>query len=69
MEEKFIVSAWYNMVRISKLKNDKKVNLSCFCGVYQGLHLFITFLCVKYFQIYMQMKAFSFSYHYITVNP
>ncbi|KAM9591041.1 protein Hook homolog 3-like isoform 5-T6 [Morphnus guianensis] len=69
MEEKFIVSAWYNMVRNFKLKNDKKVNLSCFCGVYQGLHLFIIFLCVKYFQIYMQMKAFSFSYHYITVNP
>lgn len=34
MEEKFIVSAWYNMVRISKLKNNKEVNFSCLCGVY-----------------------------------
>lgn len=53
MEEKFIVSAWYNMVRKSqtfkptnKQKNKEGININYFWVVHGILHLFTLFFFV-----------------------
>uniref|UniRef100_A0A8D0FNZ3 Calponin-homology (CH) domain-containing protein n=1 Tax=Strix occidentalis caurina TaxID=311401 RepID=A0A8D0FNZ3_STROC len=74
MEEKFIVSAWYNMVRISQtfdLKKKETINVSWFSVVYNSIYsCTFFFFFEKHFPTHRQKtKCFLIIllYHYIRV--